>query len=78
MMLEGNVKSGFRIWLHIKDLMNAVDSAYAVGFSVPLSSLVMAIIQALKVDGKEQADHGELIQFYEKPAQIYAPRVRQE
>jgi 2-hydroxy-3-oxopropionate reductase len=30
----------------------------------------MEIMQALKVDGKEGDDHGGLIQFYEKLAQV--------
>ncbi len=64
--LEGNFKPGFRIELHIKDLMNALDTAHAVGVPLPLSSQVMEIMQALKVDGKAGDDHGGIIQFYEK------------
>jgi 2-hydroxy-3-oxopropionate reductase len=70
MVLDRNFKPGFRIELHIKDLMNALDTAHEVGVPVPLSSQVMEIMQALKVDGKQTDDHGGLIQFYEKLAQI--------
>ncbi len=66
--LEGNFKPGFRIALHIKDLMNAINAAHATGVPVPLTSQVMEIMQALKVDGKENDDHGGIIQFYEKLA----------
>lgn len=70
MVLQGNYKPGFRIELHIKDLQNALDTAHESGVPVPLTSQVMEIMQALKVDGKQGEDHGGLIQFYEKLAGI--------
>jgi 2-hydroxy-3-oxopropionate reductase len=68
LVLDGNFKPGFRIELHIKDLANALDTAHSVGVPVPLTSGVMEIMQALKVDGKAGDDHGGIIQFYEKLA----------
>lgn len=65
MVLAGNFKPGFRIELHIKDLQNALDTAHSIGVPVPLTSQVMEIMQALKVDGKAANDHGGIIQFYE-------------
>jgi 2-hydroxy-3-oxopropionate reductase len=73
--LKGNFKPGFRIELHIKDLANALDTAHELGVPVPLSSVVMEIMQALKVDGKGTDDHGGIIQFYEKLAKV---EVRQQ
>ncbi len=74
LVLEGNFKPGFRIELHIKDLANALDTAHEVGVPVPLSSAVMEVMQALKVDGKGADDHGGIIQFYEQLAKV---QVRQ-
>lgn len=74
--LEGNFKPGFRIELHIKDLANALDTAHELGVPVPLSSGVMEIMQALKVDGKGKDDHGGIIQFYEKLAKVQVRRQR--
>ena len=68
--LKGNFKPGFRIELHIKDLANALDTAHELGVPVPLSSVVMEIMQALKADGKAANDHGGLIQFYEQLAKV--------
>jgi 2-hydroxy-3-oxopropionate reductase len=68
--LKGNFKPGFRIELHIKDLANALDTAHELGVPVPLSSMVMEIMQALKTDGKAANDHGGLIQFYEQLAKV--------
>ncbi len=70
MVLEGNYKPGFRIELHIKDLQNALDTAHETGVPIPLTSQVMEMMQALKVDGKQAEDHGGLIQFYERLAGV--------
>jgi 2-hydroxy-3-oxopropionate reductase len=68
MVLSGNFKPGFRIELHIKDLANAMDTAHELGVPLPLTSQVMEIMQALKVDGKAGNDHSGVVQFYEKLA----------
>jgi 2-hydroxy-3-oxopropionate reductase len=68
--LKGNFKPGFRIELHIKDIANALDTAHELGVPVPLSSVVMEIMQALKADGKAANDHGGIIQFYEQLARV--------
>jgi len=74
MILAGNFKPGFRIELHIKDLMNALDTAHNLGVPIPLSSQVLEIMQALKVDGKAKNDHGGLVQFYENLAKVEVRR----
>lgn len=70
MVLAGNYKPGFRIELHIKDLQNALDTAHETTTPIPLTSQVMEMMQALKVDGHQKDDHGGLIQFYEKIAGV--------
>ncbi|MDK2801297.1 MAG: hypothetical protein PWQ70_2916 [Clostridiales bacterium] len=70
MVMEGNFKPGFRINLHIKDLANAIETGREVGVPLMLTNQVMEIMQALKVDGKDGDDHGGIIQFYEKLAQV--------
>jgi 2-hydroxy-3-oxopropionate reductase len=69
-VLKGNFKPGFRIELHIKDLMNAMDTAHEIGAPIPLTGQVLEMMQALKVDGKAKDDHGGLIQFYEKMSAV--------
>lgn len=68
MVLDGNFKPGFKIDLHIKDLANAIDTAHEIGAPLPLTSLVMEILQSLKADGEGQSDHSAIIKFYEKLA----------
>lgn len=61
---------GFKIDLHIKDLKNALSTAHEIGVPLLLTSQIMEILQALKVDGKGLSDHSAIIQFYEKLAKI--------
>lgn len=70
LILDRKFDPGFRIELHIKDLANALSTAHALGVPVPLASVVMEILQALKVDGRGSKDHGAIVNFYEKLAQI--------
>lgn len=76
LILDGNFKPGFRIELHIKDLMNALDTAHELGVPVPLTSNVMETMQSLKVDGHAKDDHGGIIQFYENLAKIKVRKSR--
>ena len=72
MILAGNFKPGFKIDLHIKDLANAIETGHEVGVPLPLTSSVMEILQALKVDGKGQNDHSGIAMYYEKLAKVEA------
>jgi 2-hydroxy-3-oxopropionate reductase len=73
-ILAGDFKPGFRIEFHIKDLGNALDTAHNLGVPIPLSSQVMEIMQALKVDGKAKNDHSSIVQFYENLAKVEVRR----
>ena len=74
MILAGNFKPGFRIELHIKDLMNAMDTAHELNVPIPLSGQVLEMMQALKADGKAAQDHSGLVQFYEGLAKVQVRR----
>ena len=68
MMLEHNFQPGFRISLHIKDLLNALDTSHSVGAPLPLTAAVLEMMTALRADGHEQEDHSGLVQLYESLA----------
>lgn len=68
MMLAGNFKPGFKIDLHIKDLVNALDTGYLTGAPLLLTGTVMQILQQLHADGEGQSDHSAIAKFYEKLA----------
>ena len=48
MMLDHNFTPGFRINLHIKDLVNALDTSHEVGAPLPLTAAVLEIMTALR------------------------------
>jgi 2-hydroxy-3-oxopropionate reductase len=73
-ILAGDFKPGFRIELHIKDLGNVLDTAHNLGVPIPLTSQVMEIMQALKMDGKAKNDHSSIVQFYENLAKVEVRR----
>jgi 2-hydroxy-3-oxopropionate reductase len=68
MMLDRNIKPGFRINLHIKDLDNAMAAGHAVGAPLPLTGQAREIMEALKIDGMGDADHSAIVRYYEKLA----------
>ena len=74
LMLDRKFDPGFRINLHIKDLANVMETAHEVGVPLPLTSGVMEILQALKVDGLGNADHGAIVRYYEKLSQVEVSR----
>lgn len=74
MMLDRNFKPGFKIKLHIKDLANAIETGHNLGVPLPLTSAVMEMMQALKVDGKEENDHSSLVNYFEKLANTEVKR----
>jgi 2-hydroxy-3-oxopropionate reductase len=74
LVMDRKFNPGFRINLHIKDLQNVLNTSHELGVPLPLTAAVMEIMQALKVDGKGDNDHGGLIQYYEKVANIEVKR----
>lgn len=66
MITAGDYQPGFKIDLHIKDLNNALETAHEVGAPLPLTSVVMEMMQNLRADGYGQKDHSAVAKFYEK------------
>lgn len=74
LVMDRKFNPGFRINLHIKDLANVLETSHEIGAPLPLTAAVMEMMQALKVDGKGDCDHGSLVQYYEKLAQVEVKR----
>ncbi len=72
--MDRKFNPGFRINLHIKDLNNVLETSHEIGVPLPLTASVMEMMQALKVEGMGDSDHGSLIRFYEKMAKIEVKR----
>lgn len=76
MVLDGNFKPGFRIELHIKDLMNALDTAKELGAPALLTNQVLEMMKSLNADGKGENDHSGLVQYYEKKGLVEVRRKK--
>lgn len=74
LVLDRKFDPGFRINLHIKDLGNVLETSHELGVPLPLTASVMEMMQAMKVDGMGDLDHGALVRHYEKLAQIEVKR----
>jgi 2-hydroxy-3-oxopropionate reductase len=68
MMLTHEFKPGFRIKLHIKDLINALDASQDVQAALPLTKAVLDMLNALDAAGYGGDDHSGLVQYYEAQA----------
>lgn len=74
LIMDRKFDPGFRINLHIKDLANALETSHEIGVPLPLTASVMEIMQALKVDGKGDLDHGGMVRYYENLAKVEVKR----
>lgn len=75
LILDRNFVAGGRIDINLKDITNVMETAHSVGVPMPLSSHLLEIFHALKVDGKATDDHGGIVQYYEKLANVTVGRV---
>jgi 2-hydroxy-3-oxopropionate reductase len=66
LMMAQKFDPGFRLTLHIKDLGNVLETAHETGAPVPLSSMVMEMMQMLKADNYADCDNSILAKYYEK------------
>lgn len=65
MMIAGNDKPGFKIDLHIKDLIMLLDCAHTVGAPLPMTAEVQEIMQWMHNHEGGQKDHSAIVQYYE-------------
>ena len=70
LIMDRKFDPGFRLNLHIKDLNNVLETCHQVGAYLPLTSMVLEMMETLKAEGHEMEDHGSLVKFYEKMANI--------
>lgn len=78
MVLARNYEPGARIEIHIKDMVNILDTAHSICAPTPLAALVMEMMQSLKAHGMGNIDHGGIIRFYEMMAGVEVQRGRNQ
>lgn len=74
LILDRNFKPGGTIAINMKDLTNVMQTAHDLDVPLPLSSQLLEIFHALKADGKVMNDHGGIVQYYEKIANVEVNR----
>lgn len=70
MILDRNFVAGGSMAINMKDITNVMETAHEIGVPLPLSSQLLEIFHALKVDGKIKDDHGSIVRYYEKLANV--------
>lgn len=66
--MDRQFEAGFRLDLHIKDMVNAVETGYAMGAPMPLGSLVLDQMKYLSANGLGSEDNATMMKYYEKLA----------
>lgn len=70
LMVTRNFVPGGKISINLKDIKNVMKTAHEIDVPMPLSSQLLEIMQALKVDGHLEDDHGGIVKYFEKLAQV--------
>ena len=70
MILDRNFKPGGKISINHKDIKNVLATAHDVDVPMPLTSQLFEIMQALKVGGHMEDDHGGIVQYFEQLAGV--------
>ena len=65
-MFNGQYDPGFKMKLHVKDLINVFETSRSLHTAMPLTALVLEMMQSIISDGNEEVDHAGLALFYEK------------
>jgi len=65
MLIARNFKPGFKIYLHQKDLRNALQTAEANRVCLPITALVQQMLSSLIAGGKGDLDHSAIATFVE-------------
>ena len=65
-MLDRNFKPGFKSWMHQKDMNIVMQSAYALGLSLPASAVAAQMFNAMVGSGMGEEDSVAMLKLLEK------------
>lgn len=75
MIVERNFVPGGKISINHKDIKNVMATAHDIDVPLPLTSQLFEILQALKVSGHMDEDHGGIVQYFEQLAGVEVKKV---
>jgi 2-hydroxy-3-oxopropionate reductase len=70
MIIERNFKPGGPIRINHKDIKNVVNTAHSLDVPIPYTAQLYEIMQTLKIHGHMEDDHGGIVQYFEKLADV--------
>lgn len=70
MILERNFKPGGPIRINHKDIKNVVNTAHSIDVPIPYTAQLYEILQTLKIHGHMNEDHGGIVQYFERLADV--------
>lgn len=70
MIVERNFKPGGPIRINHKDIKNVVNTAHSIDVPIPYTAQLYEILQSLKIHGHMEDDHGGIVQYFEKLANV--------
>ncbi|SHJ41670.1 2-hydroxy-3-oxopropionate reductase [Hespellia stercorisuis] len=70
MIMERNFTPGGKISINHKDIKNVVNTAHEIDVPIPFTAQLFEIMQALKVGGHMDEDHGGIVQYFEQLAGV--------
>ncbi|MDD2978679.1 MAG: 2-hydroxy-3-oxopropionate reductase [Hespellia sp.] len=75
MIVERNFVPGGKISINHKDIKNVINTAHEIDVPVPFTAQLFEIMQALKVGGHMNDDHGGIVQYFEQLADVEVKKV---
>lgn len=75
MIVERNFKPGGPIRINHKDIKNVVSTAHSIDVPIPYTAQLYEILQTLKVHGHMNDDHGGIVQYFEKLADVEVKKM---
>ena len=75
MIVERNFKPGGPIRINHKDIKNVVSTAHSIDVPIPYTAQLYEILQTLKIHGHMIDDHGGIVQYFEKLADVEVKKM---
>lgn len=75
MIVERNFKPGGPIRINHKDIKNVVNTAHSIDVPIPYTAQLYEILQTLKIHGHMNDDHGGIVQYFEKLADVEVKKM---
>lgn len=69
MMCSRNFVPGGKISINHKDISNVMATAHELDVPMPMTSMLLEILQALKVSGHMDEDHAAIVKYFEQLSQ---------